>query len=65
MLHLSVVGDILSVEADEELTVQLTDPVNAALGDATGTVTLRDDDVLPVSVSDAAVVEGHRSARRR
>ena len=45
--------------------MQLTDPVNAALGDATGTVTLRDDDVLPVLVSDAAVVERRRWRRRR
>jgi alpha-tubulin suppressor-like RCC1 family protein len=57
VLHLSVVGDSV-VEPDEELSVALSAPVDAALGAGSGTVTLQDDDVLPLSVSDAAVTEG-------
>ncbi|MGN6245466.1 MAG: PxKF domain-containing protein, partial [Motilibacteraceae bacterium] len=56
-VHLSVVGDS-AVEPDEQLTVQLADPVNATVGTGSGTVTVADDEPLGVDVSDVTVTEG-------
>ncbi len=44
-----VVGDT-GVEADERLTVELREPDGAALGDAEGTLTIRNDDAAPGSI---------------
>lgn len=55
----SVVGDTLD-EADETFTVTLSAPVNATLGDASGTGTITDDDAPPaLSVADVTVTEGN------
>jgi len=40
-------------EADETFTITLSNPVNAALGDATATITIIDDDESPVFSSSA------------
>ena len=52
-------GDTLD-EADETLTVGLSNATNATVGDASGTVTITDDDANPsLSVADATVAEGN------
>lgn len=43
MISIDVIGDI-DVEADETFTVTLSSPVNATIGQATATGTIRDDD---------------------
>ena len=46
-------------EEDETFQVVLSNPVGAALLDASGTATIQDDDVAPsLSISDVTVVEG-------
>jgi len=53
-----VVGDTLD-EADETLTLALSNPVNADLGDAEGTGTILDDDTPPsLTLAEATVSEG-------
>ena len=56
-LTVPVVGDTLD-EDNETFSVVLSNPVNAALGVATGTGTITDDDVSQMSISDATVAEG-------
>jgi hypothetical protein len=56
-----VLGD-LNQEDNEEFTVILNNPVNATLGDASGRVTIDNDDsaALPaISVGDVSVAEGN------
>ena len=59
--HLAVArdGDALN-ELDETLTVTLSSPVNATIAQATGTVTIMNDDQMPaVSISPISVQEGN------
>ena len=52
-------GDMLS-EADETLTLTLSNPSNATISQATATGTIRDSDLVPsLSVADATVAEGN------
>jgi len=53
-----ILGDLLN-EANETLTLQLSNPTNAALGQNAATITILDNDPLPsLSISDSRVVEG-------
>ena len=52
-----MLGD-LTPEADETLTMTLSDPVNAELGRATATGVIVNDDVALASIADASVREG-------
>lgn len=63
-LMVPIVGDLLN-EADETFLVRLQSPVNAVLGDDTATVTILDDDPLPV-IAGADVVrpEGNAGAAK-
>jgi predicted CxxxxCH...CXXCH cytochrome family protein len=57
-----ILGDHVD-EPDEEFSIVLSNPQGLTLGDATGTVTLTNDDVPPdVSVSPCYVVEGTGSS---
>ena len=56
-IPVSVYDDDL-IEGDEAFAVQLIDPVNATLADAVGSVTILNDDALPVvNVEDASIAE--------
>lgn len=44
-IEIEVIGDV-DIESDETLTVSLSSPVNAQLGQATATGTIRDDDTV-------------------
>lgn len=51
-------------EADEHLTVTLSNPTHATLADDTGRLTIRNDDAAPaLSVSDVSVTEGNSGDR--
>ena len=51
-------GDTLD-EANETFTLNLSNAVNAAIADGTGTVTITDDDPLPtLAINDVSVTEG-------
>ena len=55
----TVAGDALN-EANETFTLNLSAPVNATLGDATGTGTITNDDPVPtIAVNDVSVTEGN------
>lgn len=55
-------GDVLD-EADEQFTVNLSNPTNAAIATASGTATITDDDPLPsITISDVSVTEGNLPA---
>ncbi|MGI9124765.1 MAG: Calx-beta domain-containing protein, partial [Mycobacterium sp.] len=60
-VNVTVAGDA-AVENDETFTVALSAPVNAALGTATATGTIRNDDTV-VSIADALVVEGNSGSK--
>ncbi|HEX6355536.1 Calx-beta domain-containing protein [Actinophytocola sp.] len=49
-----IVGDT-APEPDETIGVTLSNPVNATIGDGTGTVTIADDDTPRISVDDVTV----------
>ncbi|KAA1421815.1 hypothetical protein F0U44_05975 [Nocardioides humilatus] len=53
----SVTGDA-EVEASETLRLNLSAPVGATIGDASGTATIVNDDAAYIAVDDAVVVEG-------
>ena len=58
-ITVKVNGDTL-VEGNETFVVNLTAPVNAALGDAQGQGTITDDEGLPqVAIGDSLVTEGN------
>ena len=60
----AIVPDAI-VEGNEQFTVTLQSPVNATLGDASGTATITNDDAAPVpsvAVNDVTVVEGTSTA---
>ncbi len=56
-ITVNIIGDDLR-EGNETLTVQLSNPVNATLGDASGQVTITDDDTPALSIDDSSVLEG-------
>ena len=58
VVHVAVRGDT-AVEPDEALSVSLSDPSNATLGDASAAVTIRDDEPLVVGVASPSVTEGN------
>ncbi|MBI1804390.1 MAG: DUF11 domain-containing protein [Ignavibacteria bacterium] len=54
-----VVGDLLN-EADETFFVNLSNPINAVIGDAQGVGVIINDDPLPsLSINDVSVIEGN------
>jgi fibro-slime domain-containing protein/uncharacterized repeat protein (TIGR01451 family) len=55
-ISIQILGDT-TVEPDEELTVVLSNPSNAAINGDRATVKIRQDDI-PLTISDATVVEG-------
>jgi hypothetical protein len=57
VVHVPVRGDTV-IEPDEALSVALSDPVNATLGDASAPLTIRDDEPLALSVTAPTVTEG-------
>ena len=58
-VFVQVNGDF-EVEGDEDLTLTLSNPVNATILDGTATVTIIDQDTAPqLSIADATVVEGN------
>jgi len=61
-ITVSVLGDV-SPEADETLFVNLTNPVNATIGDNQGVGTIKNDDALPaLSIGDVTLSEGNSGA---
>ncbi|MCB9446639.1 MAG: hypothetical protein H6669_20600 [Ardenticatenaceae bacterium] len=56
-VSVTVLGDDLR-EGNETFTLQLSSPVNASLGDATGQGTITDDDIPAFSISDSSRLEG-------
>ena len=57
--NVSVTGDVLD-EPDETVAVTLSNAVNAAIGAATGTATITDDDAPPsLSIDSPRVAEGN------
>jgi hypothetical protein len=57
VVHVAVRGDT-AIEPDETLTVSLSQPENATLGDASAPLTIADDEPLALSVSSPEVDEG-------
>jgi hypothetical protein len=56
---ITVNGDTLD-EDDETFGISLTNPVNATIGDGSGTATIADDDPAPsLTIADASVTEGN------
>ncbi|HET9767242.1 MAG TPA: Calx-beta domain-containing protein, partial [Thermoanaerobaculia bacterium] len=63
MVTLKVRGDLVD-ELDEIFELHLSNVANAMLADATGQVTIVDDDApVQVSVGDATVIEGHSGTK--
>ncbi|MFG1424706.1 Calx-beta domain-containing protein [Roseixanthobacter glucoisosaccharinicivorans] len=62
VVHVQVTGDT-AVEANETLTLTLTNPTGATLADASATGTIVNDDVAPVppvvSIADGTLTEGN------
>jgi hypothetical protein len=56
-LTVNIIGDDVK-EGNETFTVQLTNPVNATLGDATGLCTIIDDDTPAFRIQDSSIREG-------
>lgn len=57
-VSVAVAGDLLD-EANETLTVGLSNPVNAGIADASGTGTIVDNDPIPIlTISDVELLEG-------
>ena len=56
-LTVNVIGDDWK-ESNETFSVQLSSPVNATLGDATGTGTITDNDAPAFTINDAFIIEG-------
>ena len=57
-VHVPITSDSLD-ERDERFTLELSDPVEATVGDGTGVVTIADDDAAPsLAIADSSVAEG-------
>ena len=56
-ISVDVIGDTLD-ENSETFTVNLSNPANATISDASGIGTIIDDDSATISISDAIVTEG-------
>jgi hypothetical protein len=59
VVHVAVRGDGV-VEPDEALSVGLSDPSNAKLGDASAPLTIEDGEPLALAVTSPSVTEGNR-----
>ena len=57
VVHVAVRGDE-AIELDEALSVALSEPENASLGDASAGLTITDDEPLALSVASPSVPEG-------
>lgn len=57
IVHVAVRGDE-AIEPDEALSVSLSEPENATLGDASAALTIADDEPLALSVTSPTVDEG-------
>jgi hypothetical protein len=57
VVHVAVRGDT-TIEPDEALSVGLSDPENATVGDASAALTIADDEPLALSVASPSVPEG-------
>jgi len=61
-IAVSILGDV-APEADETLFVNLTNPVNATIGDNQGVGTIKNDDAPPaLTISDVTLSEGNSGA---
>lgn len=60
-VNVTVNGD-LTDEDDETFNLNLSNPVNATIGTASGTGTITDDDTATLSIDDVVVTEGGGSA---
>jgi chitinase len=58
--HVAIRGDGV-VEPDEALSVGLSDPSNATLGDASAPLTIEDHEPLALAVTSPSVSEGNSS----
>jgi hypothetical protein len=58
VVHVAVRGDRV-VEPDEALSVGLSDPSNATLGDASAPLTIEDDEPFALAVTSPSVTEGN------
>lgn len=59
----TVKGDVID-EPNENFLVNLSNPVNATLGDSQGICTILNDDVTPaVSINDVSIVEGNSGTK--
>lgn len=59
IIQVTLTGDTLD-EPEESFDVELTDPLNAELGNATAAVNITDDDDAPVlAIGDASIAEGN------
>ncbi len=54
----NVIGDVID-EANETFSVNLSNPTNATIADATGTGTIQDNDTAQLSITDVSFVEGN------
>jgi Calx-beta domain/Bacterial Ig domain len=62
IVSVTVLGDTLD-EANETFAVELSNPVNATIGDATGSATITDNDPVPsLAIGDVSVGEGNAVA---
>jgi len=62
-IWVEIIGDRLN-EANETVTVRLSDPVGVAVGTAEATLTILNDDPAPrISIADASVIEGDSGTR--
>jgi hypothetical protein len=59
VVHVAIRGDGV-VEPDEALSVGLSDPSNAKLGDASAPLTIEDGEPLALAVTSPSVTEGNR-----
>jgi Calx-beta domain-containing protein len=59
VVHVAIRGDRI-VEPDEALSVGLSDPSNAKLGDASAPLTIDDHEPLALAVTSPPVSEGNR-----
>ena len=60
-IAVSINGDTI-VEADEEFTLALSNPVNATIGTGVATGTITNDDFPMLSIADAMITEGDSGA---
>lgn len=62
-LSIPILGDTLA-EADETFKVNLSQPVNATLGDGSATVTVLNDDLPVLSITGTSIAEGNSGSSK-